>query len=150
MLAEWPATEREAVLAGRVRVARGSPGGRSLERYRVTPVAVWLVSTACLFSQGALSAHGQTTEATALVLLSPAGLDRWCQQAVFRRHVFGVLADRLAELKALGDNLGTVHEIVSRLLARFERAGGVRLSRERIEVLDGAARRQVAAGERSL
>jgi CRP-like cAMP-binding protein len=52
--------------------------------------------------------------------------------------------------QALADNLGTVREIVSRLLARFERAGWVRLSRERIEVLDGATLRQVAAGERSL
>ncbi|KPF45740.1 transcriptional regulator [beta proteobacterium AAP121] len=210
VLAELPAAERQAVLdtealhvhapagtllfdegsacqgfplllAGSVRVARGSPGGRTLELYRVTPGEVCVVSTACLFGQGALSAHGQTTEATELVLLSPAGLDRWCQQAVFRRHVFGVLADRLAELmalaeavafqrldqrlaqallghglalatthQALADNLGTVREIVSRLLARFERAGWVRLSRERIEVLDGAALRQVAAGERGV
>jgi CRP/FNR family transcriptional regulator len=169
------------LLAGCVRVARGSPGGRTLELYRVTPGEVCVVSTACLFGQGALSAHGQTTEPTELVLLQPDGLDRWCQQPVFRRHVFGILADRLADLmalaeavafqrldqrlaqallghgltlatthQALADNLGTVREIVSRLLARFERAGWVRLSRERIDVLDAAALRQLAAGERNL
>ena len=166
------------VVSGSVRVARGSPGGRSLELYRVTPGELCVVSTSSVFGHTPLSAHGQTTEATELVLLSPRGLDRWCQHEPFRRFVFGVFADRLADLmalaeavafqrldqrlaqallghgsslqtthQALADGLGTVREIVSRLLSRFERAGWVRLSRERIEVLDGAALRAVAAGE---
>jgi CRP/FNR family transcriptional regulator len=46
--------------------------------------------------------------------------------------------------QALADELGTVREIVSRLLSRFERAGWVRLGRERIEVLDAAALRAQA------
>lgn len=166
------------VISGTVRVARGSPGGRSLELYRVTPGELCVVSTSSVFGHMPLSAHGQTTEATELVLLSPRGLDRWCQHEPFRRFVFGVFADRLADLmalaeavafqrldqrlaqallghgsslqtthQALADGLGTVREIISRLLSRFERAGWVRLSRERIEVLDGAALRAVAAGE---
>ena len=166
------------VISGTVRVARGSPGGRSLELYRVTPGELCVVSTSSVFGHMPLSAHGQTTEATELVLLSPRGLDRWCQHEPFRRFVFGVFADRLADLmalaeavafqrldqrlaqallghgsslqtthQALADDLGTVREIISRLLSRFERAGWVRLSRERIEVLDGAALRAVAAGE---
>jgi CRP/FNR family transcriptional regulator len=48
--------------------------------------------------------------------------------------------------QALADELGTVREIVSRLLSRFERAGWVRLGRERIDVLDSAALRALAAG----
>ena len=48
--------------------------------------------------------------------------------------------------QALADELGTVREIVTRLLKRFERAGWLRLGRERIEVLDAAALRQLAAG----
>lgn len=165
------------LLEGSVRVARGSPGGRTLELYRVTPGELCVVSTACLFGHAALSAHGQTVEATELLLLSPAGLEQWCAHAPFRRFVFGVLADRLADLmalaeavafqqldqrlaqallghgrelvtthQALADSLGTVREIVSRLLNRFERNGWVRLSRERIEVLDSAALRALAAG----
>ena len=47
----------------------------------------------------------------------------------------------------LADELGTVREIVSRLLSRFERAGWVSLGRERIDVLDSAALRALAAGE---
>lgn len=169
------------VLSGAVRVARGSPGGRMLELYRVTPGELCVVSTACLFGQTPLSAQGQAVEDTELVLLQPQGLDAWCQHPAFRRFVFGVFGDRLADLmalaeavafqrldqrlaqallghgnslqtthQALADSLGTVREIVSRLLSRFERAGWVRLSRERIDVLDGAALRLVAAGQGTL
>lgn len=165
------------VISGAVRVARGSPAGRTLELYRVTPGELCVVSTACLFGHTPLSAHGQAVEATELVLLEPQRLDLWCQHAAFRRFVFGVFGARLADLmalaeavafqrldqrlaqallghgsslqtthQALADSLGTVREIVSRLLSRFERAGWVRLSRERIDVLDAAALRALAAG----
>jgi CRP/FNR family transcriptional regulator len=166
------------LLTGGVRVARGSPGGRMLELYRIAPGELCVVSTACVFGNSPLSAHGQTLAATSLVLLSPAGLDQWCQHAGFRSFVFGVFGDRLADLmalaeavafqkldqrlahallghgatvhtthQALADGLGTVREIVSRLLNRFERAGWVRLSREHIDVLDSAALRQLASGQ---
>jgi len=90
----------------------------------------------------------------------------------FRRFVFQVFAERLADLmglveavafqrldqrlaaallghgtvvhaahQALADQLGTAREIVTRLLNRFELAGLVRLSRERIEVVDAPALR---------
>ena len=49
--------------------------------------------------------------------------------------------------QALADQLGTVREIVSRLLNRFEQAGWVQLSRERIDIVDSAALRQTAAGQ---
>ena len=166
------------VLQGAVRVARGSPGGRTLELYRVTPGELCVVSTSCLFGQAPMSALGQAVDATDLVLLSPAGFARWTRHEPFRRYVFGIFADRLSDLmalaeavafqrldqrlahallghgatlrathQALADDLGTVREIVSRLLSRFERAGWVRLSRERIDVLDGAALRALAAGD---
>lgn len=165
------------VLSGAVRVARGSPGGRTLELYRVTPGELCVISTSCLLGRGAVSAHGQAVDATELVLLSPLGLDQWCRFEPFRRYLFGTFADRLTDLmslaeavafqrldqrlalallghgacvqtthQALADSLGTVREIVSRLLSRFERAGWVRLSRERIEVVDPAALRAVATG----
>jgi CRP/FNR family transcriptional regulator, anaerobic regulatory protein len=165
------------VLSGTVRVARGSPGGRTLELYRVTPGELCVVSTSCLFGQHALTAHGQTTEATELVLLSPAGFARWAAFEPFRSFVFGIFADRLADLmalaeavafqrldqrlaatllghgatvrathQALADELGTVREIVTRLLKRFEVAGWVALGRERIDVIDSVALRALAAG----
>ena len=165
------------LLSGSVRVARGSPGGRTLELYRVTPGELCVVSTSCLFGHHPLTAHGQSTEATELVLLSPAGFARWAAFEPFRSFVFGIFADRLADLmalaeavafqrldqrlaaallghgstvhsthQALADELGTVREIVTRLLKRFEQAGWVALGRERIEVLGAAALRALAAG----
>ncbi|MDP1900111.1 MAG: Crp/Fnr family transcriptional regulator [Rubrivivax sp.] len=165
------------VLSGSIRVARGSPGGRTLELYRVTPGELCVVSTSCLLGKATLAAHGQALEATELVLIAPTDFDRWCRAEPFRRYVFGLFADRLADLMALAeavafqrldqrlahlllghgdtvlathqslaDALGTVREIVSRLLSRFERAGWVRLSRERIEVLDAPALRALSAG----
>jgi CRP/FNR family transcriptional regulator, anaerobic regulatory protein len=50
--------------------------------------------------------------------------------------------------QALADELGTVREMVSRLLSRFERAGWVRLGRERIELLDPLALRNLSQGGR--
>jgi len=43
--------------------------------------------------------------------------------------------------QALAQELGTVREIVTRMLRRFEREGWVALSREQIRILDGAALR---------
>ncbi|MCP5270100.1 MAG: Crp/Fnr family transcriptional regulator [Burkholderiaceae bacterium] len=91
------------VLRGAVRVARGAANGRSLELYRVTPGELCVVSTSCLFGQQALTAHGETTEPTELVLLSPAGFERWSAHEPFRRFVFGIFADRLADLMALAE-----------------------------------------------
>jgi CRP/FNR family transcriptional regulator len=46
----------------------------------------------------------------------------------------------------LADELGTVREIVTRLLKRFEQAGWVTLGRERVQLHDAAALRRLAAG----
>jgi CRP/FNR family transcriptional regulator len=166
------------VLQGAVRVARGSPGGRQLELYRVTPGELCVVSTSCLFGQVPLQAHGLAVEPTELALLTPAGFGSLARHEAFRRFVFGIFADRLADLmalaeavafqrldqrlaqallgrgavvalthQALADELGTVREIVTRLLKRFERAGWLRLGRERIEIADAAALRRVATGD---
>jgi len=45
----------------------------------------------------------------------------------------------------LADELGTVREIVTRLLRRFEREGWVTLGREQIHIADGVALRGLAA-----
>ncbi len=46
----------------------------------------------------------------------------------------------------LADELGTVREIISRLLRRFEREGWVELAREHIHIRNSAALRAIAAG----
>jgi CRP-like cAMP-binding protein len=49
--------------------------------------------------------------------------------------------------QALAEELGTVREMVTRLLNRFESAGSVKLGRERIEILDAVALRAIASGD---
>lgn len=165
------------LLEGEVRVARGSPQGRSIELYRVGPGELCVASTSCLFGHASLVAHGQAVVETELVALTPTGFERWVAHEPFRRFVFGIFADRLADLMALAeavafqrldqrlaaallghgaaletthqqlaDELGTVREIVTRLLRRFERQGWIGLARQRIEILDASALRQQAAG----
>lgn len=162
------------VLEGEIKVARGSPQGRSLELYRVNSGDICVVSTSCLFGQRAMLAHGVATQPTRLVILTPSGFATCCAHEPFRQLVFTVFAERLADLmtlieavafqrldqrlaaallghgrvvhashQALADQLGTVREIVTRLLRQFEQSGWVRLARERIEIIDPAALRGV-------
>jgi CRP/FNR family transcriptional regulator, anaerobic regulatory protein len=48
--------------------------------------------------------------------------------------------------QALADELGTVREIVTRLLRRFEREGWIVLGREQIQIINSAALRTFCAG----
>jgi CRP/FNR family transcriptional regulator len=47
--------------------------------------------------------------------------------------------------QTLADELGTVREMVTRVLRRFEREGWVQLGREHIHIANGAALRDVAS-----
>lgn len=165
------------VLEGEIQVSRSSPGGRSLELYRVVVGEVCIVSTASLLSHRPLSAQGTAVARTRLALLPSPLFEQWTDYPPFRQFVFGVFADRLGDLmavvdalafhrldqrladyllghgrvihithQALADELGTVREIVTRLLNRFESMGAIELGRERIEVKDAIALRALAAG----
>lgn len=165
------------LLSGQVQVARGTPGGRSLELYRLGAGELCVVSASCLFGHAPLSAHGVALQDTELVLIDAIRFEAWTAHEPFRRHVFGIFAERMAGLIALAEavafqrldqrlaaallghgavlhtthqtlaeELGTVREIVTRLLRRFEQAGWVALGRERIEVRDPSALRSVADG----
>jgi CRP/FNR family transcriptional regulator, anaerobic regulatory protein len=91
------------VLRGEVRVARQASDGRQLELYRVGPGDLCVISTCSLYGSIPLSAHGETTLPTELVVLTPAGFNALNQHAAFRRFVFGVFGDRLAELAGLAE-----------------------------------------------
>mgnify|MGYP001627401222 CR=1 FL=1 len=52
--------------------------------------------------------------------------------------------ERAVTHQQLADQLGTVREMVTRLLHRFEQQGWIALSRERIRILDSAALRRQA------
>jgi CRP/FNR family transcriptional regulator, anaerobic regulatory protein len=65
------------------------------------------------------------------------------------QRLAGVLAAKPSPVRAthqaLADELGSLREIVSRLLKTFEDQGWVRLGREQIDVVDAAALRRLAA-----
>jgi CRP/FNR family transcriptional regulator, anaerobic regulatory protein len=166
------------VLRGEVRVSRSAANGRELELYRVSPGEMCLVSSASLFADQPLTAHGVATTDTTLCLLTPPAFELALADPDFRRYVLGLFAARMADLtglieaiafqrldsrlasallghgqqlkvthQALADELGTVREIVTRLLHRFERDGLVELSRESITIRDSAGLRALAAGQ---
>ena len=168
------------VLEGEVRVSRSAPNGRELELYRVQPGQLCLVSSAALFDNRVLSAHGTTTAETTLVLLPPPAFRQALGHESFRDFVLGLFAARMAELtalieavafqrldarlagallghgpqlhtthQALADELGTVREIVTRLLRRFEREGLVELSRECITIRNSHGLRVLSSGDGS-
>jgi CRP/FNR family transcriptional regulator len=77
--------------------------GRSLELYRVGASELCLVSSACLFRVQPLSAHGVTTRASTLIVISPLIFDRWLDTTAFRNEVLGLFAERMADLNSLVD-----------------------------------------------
>jgi CRP/FNR family transcriptional regulator len=165
------------VLEGDVRVARGTPEGRSIELYRVGPGEVCLLSTSCAFSSRMQAAHAIAAVPTRLWPAPPETFIGWMARPAFRRFVFGVFGERLADLmglaeavafqrmdqrlaaallghgrslqvthQRLADEVGTVREIVSRLLKRFEQRGWIALAREQVTILDAGALRALAEG----
>jgi len=165
------------VLGGEISVARGAPGGRSLELYRVGPGEVCLLSTSCTFSATLQAAHATATSAARLWPAPPELFMRWMDRPAFRQFVFGVFGERLGDLmglaeavafqrmdqrlaaallgrgrelhvthQELAESIGTVREIVSRLLKRFEQRGWITLGRERVTILSPSALRAIAEG----
>ncbi|HET9653041.1 MAG TPA: Crp/Fnr family transcriptional regulator [Usitatibacter sp.] len=80
-----------------------------------------------------------------------AGLMQLVEEVAFRKldaRLAALLLSRPSPIRtthqALADELGSVREIVSRLLRGFEEEGLVRLSREQVEVLDRTALKRAA------
>jgi len=166
------------LLEGSVRVTKAAPSGREILLYRVEPGQGCILSGGCLLGHSDYSA--KATAETDIVLLNiPGGPfhELMLESEPFRRFVFGMYGERLAEVmelveavafqrldarlaqllvrrgpvvqathQSLADELGSVREIVSRLLRSFESRGWVRLERERVTVLDPRA---LAAQSRS-
>ena len=159
------------VLEGEVRVAKGSRGGREIVLYRVGPGQGCLLSGGCLLGDADYTARAVAEEDVTLLSLPPALFhELMVGFEPFRRFVFGMYGERLAEVmelveevafrrldarlaqllvsrgpvleatqQALADELGSVREIVSRLLRQFEERGWVELARNRVTVRDARA-----------
>ena len=155
------------VLEGAVRVAKLAPNGREILLYRVEPGQGCILSGGCLLGHSDYTARGIAEEDVTLLSIPPAPFhELMLQVEPFRRFVFGMYGERLAEVmelveevafrrlderlaqllihrgpvieathQKLADELGSVREIVSRLLRGFEERGWVKLERERITLL---------------
>lgn len=165
------------VLEGSVRVAKGSESGREIVLYRVEPGQACILSGGCLLGHSDYSARGVAEEDVRVLVIPPDVFQAlMIESEPFRRFVFGMYGERLAEVmelvdevafrrldqrlaqllvhrgpvlevtqQKLADELGSVREIVSRLLRSFESRGWVKLERERITVRDPRALAALAA-----
>ena len=164
------------VLAGSIRVAKQSAGGRELQLYRVLAGENCIISSSCLLGHADYNARGVAEGPTTLALLPRPLFDEMLGEPVFRDFVFALFSERMAELmqlveevafrkldqrlaalllgkgrvvhathQQLADELGSVREMVSRLLKGFAEQGLVRLGREQVEVLDPAGLRRMAS-----
>ena len=156
------------VLEGAVRVVMSAPSGREILLYRVDPGQGCILSGGCLLGHSDYAARGIAEEDVTLLSLPPALFNELLLgHEPFRRFVFGMYGERLAEVmtlveevafrrlderlaqllvhrgpviaathQSLADELGSVREIVSRLLRSFEQRGWVKLERERITLTD--------------
>jgi CRP/FNR family transcriptional regulator len=159
------------LLEGSVRVAKSSASGREIVLYRVGPGQGCLLSGGCLLGDTDYTARAVAEEDVTLVSLPPALFQELMLGfEPFRRFVFGMYGERLAEVmelveevafrrldarlaqllaqrgpvieatqQQLADELGSVREIVSRLLRQFEERGWVELARNRVTVRDARA-----------
>ena len=173
-----PCRQFPFVLSGSIRVAKVGEG-RELQLYRVGPGESCVLTSSCLVGSSDYPASGVVESDARLVVLPRDAFDAlMSKHAPFRQYVFGLFAERLADLmglveavafhkldrrvatvllgrgktvslthQQLADEVGSVREIVTRVLKGLADEGLVRLSRGSIEILDAAALRRLAAGE---
>ena len=156
------------LLSGSIKVVKSAPSGRELLLYRVAPGGSCVISSSCLLGHTSYTARGIAEMPLQMLMLPAIRFESlMASSASFRDFVFHLLADRLAELmqlveevafqrldqrlaklllgksdpillshQALAEELGSVREIVSRLLKAFSDQGLVILGREQISVRD--------------
>lgn len=163
------------VISGAIRVIKSAPNGRELPLYRVRTGETCFITASCLLGNREYNARGETESDTQILMLPKPVFEEMLVHEPFRRFVFLLFAERVADLmqlveevaflrldqrlaalllghgrelhtthQQLAQDLGSVREIVSRLLKGFEHRGLVKLGRESIEILDPAGLRQLA------
>ena len=164
------------LLSGSIKVVKSAPSGRELLLYRFDPGGSCVISSGCLLGHTPYTARGIAEFPLQMLMLPAIRFESLiASSASFRDFVFHLLADRLAELmqlveevafqrldqrlaklllgksdpillshQALAEELGSVREIVSRLLKAFSDQGLVILGREQISVSDRLGLQQLA------
>ena len=164
------------LLSGTIKVVKSMPAGREMLLYRIEPGGSCVITSSCLLGHMPYSARGIAETALQIAILPKTLFERLIAgDATFRDFVFHLLADRIADLmqlveevafhrldqrlaklllgksepiqathQGLADELGSVREIVSRLLKGFAAQGFVSIGRERISLLDRDGLKQLA------
>ncbi len=164
------------LIEGSIKVVKNTPAGREMLLYRVEPGGSCVITSSCLLGHTRYTACGIAETPLRMLMLPTALFEKLIAgNAAFRDFVFHLLAERIAELmllveevafhrldqrlaklllgkgepihathQTLADELGSVREIVSRLLKGFAGQGLVTLGRERIELVDRDGLRQLA------
>ena len=164
------------LIEGSIKVVKNTSAGREMLLYRVEPGGSCVITSSCLLGHTRYTARGIAETPLRLLMLPTALFEKLIAgNAAFRDFVFHLLAERIAELmqlveevafhrldqrlaklllgkgepiqathQTLADELGSVREIVSRLLKGFAAQGLVTLGRERIELVDRDGLRQLA------
>jgi CRP/FNR family transcriptional regulator len=175
--AKQPCRGFPLLIEGSVRVSKTTPSGREILLYRVEPGQGCILSGGCLLGHSDYSATGIAERDVVYLSIPPILFhELMLQFEPFRRFVFGMYGERLAEVmelveevafrrldarlaqllvqrgpviqathQKLADELGSVREIVSRLLRSFEDRGWVKLERERVSLLDPKSLAELAA-----
>ncbi|MBK9029559.1 MAG: Crp/Fnr family transcriptional regulator [Propionivibrio sp.] len=168
------------LLSGTIKVVKSMPAGREMLLYRIEPGGSCVITSSCLLGHMPYSARGIAETALQIAILPKTLFERLIAgDATFRDFVFHLLADRIADLmqlveevafhrldqrlaklllgksepiqathQGLADELGSVREIVSRLLKGFAAQGFVSIGRERISLLDRDGLKQLAGIDR--
>ena len=167
------------ILEGSIGVSKLSESGREIQLYRVDAGDSCILTSSCLLGSIDYNAHGVAlTDASVFVLPRPTFERLLAGSDAFRRYVFRLFAERMADLmqtveavafrrldqrlaslllrrgprvqathQRLADELGSVREIVSRIVRAFAEQGLVRTGREPIDILDAAGLARVAGVE---
>jgi CRP/FNR family transcriptional regulator len=127
-------------------------GGQALNARGITTQATDLALMSVADFREAMGWEGFRDFVLGLYATRMADLTSLVEAVAFQRldsrlaaTLLGHGPQRYVTHQALADELGTVREIVTRLLHRFERAGWVSLSRECITICNSPALRQLAA-----
>ena len=169
--AHQPCTGFPLLLDGSVRVTKTAANGREIVLYRVEPGEGCVLSGGCLLGRTEYAAMATAECDVTLLAIPPQTFnDLLLESAPFRKFVFGMYAERLAEMmelveevafrkldtrlarllaqrapvisetqQRLAEELGSVREVVSRMLRAFEQRGWIKIERERVTVLDRKA-----------
>lgn len=165
-----PCTGFPMLLEGSVRVVKSAPNGREVQLYRITPGESCLLGGSAYSATGVAQTAVTLLALPPVVfhrLLAEYKPFRDYVFGLFSERLadlmtlveavaFHKLDQRLAALllgkgelvrathQSLADELGSVREMVSRLLSNFQDRGWVALGREQIRITDAAALRRLA------